>query len=202
MLHQAKRTQPTTEWTLCSRIVRTLSGANRSHSLPTRTLYPFRSALCTIFRVMSRSVQMYSWNHRGESPEAAATSSRLVVERVLKQNSAPTSRQAEHAKTKKNWMEGKYLWKKKKKKKKKDKDHSFFSIKLWTNTTITPTLDSQALTEGATQTKSQQCFDSKRKSLIFDKMPLSSDTVIHFYFGRVQFSEKRKFAVSVRRKFR
>ena len=28
------------------------------------------------------------------------------------------------------------------------------------------------------------------------------NTVIHFYFGRVQFSVKRKFAVSVRRKFR
>ena len=29
-----------------------------------------------------------------------------------------------------------------------------------------------------------------------------NDTVIHFYFGSVQFSEKQKFAVSVRRKFR
>ena len=34
------------------------------------------------------------------------------------------------------------------------------------------------------------------------KRKIKKDTVIHFYFGSVQFSEKQKFAVSVRRKFR
>ena len=52
------------------------------------------------------------------------------------------------------------------------------------------------------------CAQSVEKVDFFQKLGLALGlglglaTVIHFYFGSVQFSVKRKLAVSVRRKFR